>query len=151
MGVLLRLSNLISSKTKLQLYLTVILPHLTYCQIVWHFCRQSERRKLERLQERALRVIYNCRTDTYEDFLCRTKLPSLYNRRLQDIVTLMYKVREGLAPAYIVELSNTANKGYSLRNAECEIPRYSTVRYGKHSIRYRGPYLWSRLSLSDRQ
>ena len=43
------------------------------------------------------------------------------------------------------------NKVYSLRNADFDIPRYSTVRYGKHSIRYLGPYLWSRLSPSDRQ
>ena len=113
-GVLSRLCNLISSKTKLQLYLTAILPHLTYCQIVWHFCKQSERRKLERLQERALRVIYNCRTcsDTYTP--CKADL-SLYNRRLQDIVTLMYKVRNGLPPDNIVELFNTANKGYSFK------------------------------------
>ena len=150
-GVLARLRNLISSKTKLQLYLTAILPHLTYCQTVWHFCKQSERRKLERLQERALRIIYNCRTDTYEDLLRRGKLPSLYNRRLQEIVTLMYKVRNGLVPDYIGELFNFKNKVYSLRNADFDIPRYSTVRYGKHSIRYLGPYLWSRLSPSDRQ
>ena len=150
-GVLARLRNLISSKTKLQLYLSAILPHLTYCQTVWHFCKQSERRKLERLQERTLRVIYNCRTDTYEDLLRRAKLPSLYNRRLQEIVTLMYKVRNGLAPDYICELFSFKNKVYSLRNADFDVPRYSTVRYGKHSIRYLGPYLWSRLSPSDRQ
>ena len=97
-GVLARVRNLISCKTKLQLYLTAILPHLTYCQTVWHFCKQSERRKLERLQESALRAIYNCRTDTYEDLLRRANLPSLYNRRLQEIEILMYKVRNGLAP-----------------------------------------------------
>ena len=123
-GVLARLRNLISSKTKLQLYLTAILPHLTYCQTVWHFCKQSERRKLERLQERALRIIYNCSTDTYEDLLRRAKLPSLYNRRLQEIVTLMYKVRNGLVPNYIGELFNFKNKVYSLRNADFDIPRY---------------------------
>ena len=33
-GVLARLGNLISCMTKLQLYLTAILPHLTYCQTV---------------------------------------------------------------------------------------------------------------------
>ena len=121
-------------KTKLQLYLSAILPHLTYCQTVWHFCKQSERRKLERLQERTLRVIYNCRTDTYEDLLRRAKLPFLYNRRLQEIVTLMYKVRNGLDPDYICELFSFKNKVYSLRNADFDVPRYSTVRYGKHSI-----------------
>ena len=106
---------------------------------------------MERLQERALRMIYNCRTDTYEDLLRRANLPSLYNRRLQEIVTLMYKVRNGLVPDYRGELFNFKNKVYSLRNADFDIPRYSTVRYGKHSIRYLGPYLWSRLSPSDRQ
>ena len=137
--------------TKLQLYLTAILPHLTYCQTVWHFCKQSERWKLGRLQERALRAIENCRTDTYEDLLCSSNLLSLYNRRLQEIVILMYRVRNGLASDYIGELFNLANKGYSLRNADFDIPRYSTVRCGKHSISYLGPYLWSRLSSSDRQ
>ena len=61
-GVLARLGNLISCMTKLQLYLTAILPHLTYCQTVWHFCKQSERGNLERLLERALRAIYNCKS-----------------------------------------------------------------------------------------
>ena len=149
--MLTRLRNLIPRKAKLQQYLTAILPHLTYRQTVWHFRKQSERQKLERLQERALRAIYNCRTDTYEDLLCRANLPSLYNRRLQEIVILMYKVRNGLAPDYIGELFNFANKGYSLRNTDFDIPRYSTVRYRKHMIRYLGPYLWSRLSSSDRQ
>ena len=54
-------------------------------------------------------------------------------------------------PDYIGELFNFNNKVYSLRNADFDVPRYSTVRYGKHSIRYLGPYLWSRLSPSDRQ
>ena len=147
-GVLARLRNLISCKTKLKLYLTAILRHLTYC----HFCKQSERRKLERQQERAWRAIcYNCRADTYEDLLRSANLPSLYNKRLQEIVILMYQVRNSLAPDYIGELFNLANKGYSLRKADFDIPRYSTVRCGKHSSSYLGPYLWSRLFSSDRQ
>lgn len=93
----------------------------------------------------SLKIIYHCRTDTYEDLLRRAKLPSLYSRRLQEIVILMYKVRNGLVPDYIGELFNFKNKVYSLKNA------YSTVRYGKHSIRYLSTYLWSRLAPSDRQ
>ena len=57
----------------------------------------------------------------------------------------MYKVRNGLVPDYVGELFNFKNKVYSLRNSDFNIPRYSTVRYGKHSIRYLGPYLCSRL------
>ena len=41
----------------------------------------------------------------------------------------MYQVRNALAPDYIGELFNFANKGYSLRNADFDILRYSTARY----------------------
>ena len=149
--MLARLRNLISCETKLHLYLTAILPNLTYCHTVWHFCKVSDRRKLERVQERALRVIFNSKTDTCDVLLSRAELPYLYNRQLQDIVILMFKVKNGLAPDYIMELFRNSNKGYSLRNADFDLPRLSSVRYGKHSIRYLGPYLWSRLSAVDRK
>ena len=55
-GILMRLRNLIPSSAKLAIYKSSILPCLTYCQLVWHFCKASDSRKTERLQERALRA-----------------------------------------------------------------------------------------------
>ena len=37
----------------------------------------------------------------YEELLTRAKLPTLYNRRLQDIAILMNKVKYGMAPRYV--------------------------------------------------
>ena len=34
-----------------------ILPHVTHCSTAWHFCRASDKRKLKRLQERAIRMV----------------------------------------------------------------------------------------------
>ena len=62
----------------------------------------------------------------------------------------MFKVKKGLAPDYKMELFRNSNKGYSLRNADFDLPRFSSVRYGKHSIRYLGPYFWSKLSAIDK-
>ena len=45
-GVLLRLRNLIPTSAKLHIAKFAILPHVTYCQTVWHFCRSSDARKL---------------------------------------------------------------------------------------------------------
>ena len=64
-------------------------PNLTYCQIVWHFCKASDARKLESVQERALRAVYNDRNATYEELLEKGRLSSLENRRLQDILILI--------------------------------------------------------------
>ena len=95
----MRLRNLIPEKT-------VVLPHLKYCYLAWHFCRAS-RRKMERLQERALRAVFNTKMHTYEQLLTKANLPSLYNRRWQDIAILVFKVKNNLVPRY-------AFKTYSL-------------------------------------
>ena len=33
----------------------------------------------------------------------------------------------------------------SITNKDSHIPRFNTVHYGEHSVRYFGPYIWSRL------
>ena len=52
-GVISRIGELIPTPAKLQIVKSAILPHLTYCQLIWHFCRASDTRKLEKFQERA--------------------------------------------------------------------------------------------------
>ena len=91
-GVLVRLPNLIPCNARLSLYKSSILFHQTYCHLVWHFCNASDQRKLVRIQERSLRAVYKSRSASYQELLDRAKLPTLYNRRLQDIATLMFKV-----------------------------------------------------------
>ena len=56
-GALVRLKNLIPTEARLQLYKAAILPYLTYCHLTWHFCKSSDRKKLERIQKRGLRAV----------------------------------------------------------------------------------------------
>ena len=141
-GVIFRLRNLIPTETKLLLYKTAILPHLTYCDTVWHFCKASDKRKLERVQERALRAVYCDKNSSYNELLRHAKLQTLNNRRLQNIAIMMFKVKHNMSQKYIIDLFQISNKRYDLRNADFTIPRFNTVRYGKHSLRYLGPFLW---------
>ena len=144
-GVLVRLRNMIPREAKLQLYKSAILPNLTYCHIVWHFCKASDARKLERVQEWALRAIYNDRNATYEELLEKGRLSSLENRRLQDILILMYKVKNSLAPEHVCNMFFQQDRHYNLRS-DFPVPRHNTVKYGKHNIRYSGPHIWGKIS-----
>ena len=149
-SVLMRLRNLIPTMAKLQLYKSAILPHLTYCHLVWHFCRASDTRTLERLQERGLRTIFRDTPSNYQQHLEKENLPTLCNRRLQDICILMYKVKHTLCPRTICNLFQASNHTYQLRQTDFALPRFNTVAYGKHSLRYLGPKLWSNLSSKER-
>ena len=148
-GVLSRLRNLIACKATLPLYKSFIIPYLTYCHLTWHFCKSSDKRKLERIQERALRVIYKPHSDKFEELLRRADILSLYNKRLQDITALMYKVKRGLVPDCV---SNIFLRKGSTR---CGIvtSHYHvfsvTTRY-QHSVRYLGPFLWQKLTVNQR-
>ena len=150
-AVLTRFCNLASTKAKLQIYKSFILPNLTYCHTVWHFSRASDCRKIERVQEKALRAIFKSKAESYEDLLRRADLPSLRNRRLQDILIQMYKVKHNIAPKHLSDIFTVKEAKYSLRNSDFNIPRFNTVEYGKHSIRYFGPFIWSKLGANIRK
>ena len=69
-GVIMRMRNLIPTNAKLQLYKAAILPHLTYCHIVWHFCKASDSRKLEHVQERGLRAVFCDKNSSEKTRMC---------------------------------------------------------------------------------
>ena len=115
-GVLSRLEDMISAETKLHLYKYAILPYLTYCHIVWHFCAKSDRKKLKRIQERALRIVFRGKSATCEELLKKAGLTTLYNHRLQDIAIMMYKVKHKLLSSYVVNIFEENETRYQLRN-----------------------------------
>ena len=83
---------------------------------------------------RALRAVYKSQTEAYEELLNRAKLPTPYNRRLQAIAILMYKIKYRMAHRCVSELFTIKSKHQSLRN--CELPRFDIVGYGRYSLRY---------------
>ena len=51
---------------KLTLFHTFILSNFHYCRLAWHFCSERNSKKLEKIQERALRFVYDDFESAYE-------------------------------------------------------------------------------------
>ena len=62
----------------------------------------------------------------------------------------MYKVKFNICPKYICGMFLRNFTTYNLRVKEFQIPRFNTVGYGKHFLRYLGPLLWSKLLFNVR-
>ena len=124
-----------------------MMPQITYCHTVWHFCRVSDNRKMDRVQERALSAVYCDTRSSYDELLRKAKLTTLGCRRLQDIAIIMYKAKYNICRPYIKDIFKLDKPRYGLRNSgDFFIPRYNTTTYGRHSLRYVGPVIWSKLS-----
>ena len=92
------------------------------------------------------------RTGTCNLQFCeKFELCSFKNRRLQDICVLMYKVKHTkMCSEAITNIFKPRDSCYSLRNSDFLLPRFNTVSFGKHSLRYLGPILWSKLDKNDK-
>ena len=63
LGMLRRIRDLVQISTLVDIYSSIILPHFEYCSSVWDNCRKGLRDKLQKLQNRAARIITR---STYE-------------------------------------------------------------------------------------
>ena len=91
LNVMLRFRKLISSATLVKLYKAFILPHIQYCSSVWHFCRTRNADKTEALNKRILRFVFSDFDSTYDNLLNKVNCASLYNKRVHNMLILLYK------------------------------------------------------------
>ena len=52
-----KLVCILSSNVLITLYNAFVLPYLTYCCVIWHFCSKTSSDNLQRIQNYAMRVI----------------------------------------------------------------------------------------------
>ena len=58
---------------------------------MWHFCGTRNSEKLEAVNKRILRFILNDYTYHYTTLLNKVEMTSLYNKRIQNFLILVYK------------------------------------------------------------
>ena len=78
-------------ETRKNIYFALIIPHFNYCSETWHFCSKSASAKLEKVNERARRFVFNKKQTQYQELLNKIGLRSLTNQRLPKIVCMVYK------------------------------------------------------------
>ena len=76
-GAMMGLKKLVPTNAKLTLYKSATFPYLTYYHLTWHFCTASDKRKLERIQERALRAVFLDKQSSYQALLNKSDLMTL--------------------------------------------------------------------------
>lgn len=146
-GALKRVRPFISESTALQIYQALILPHFDYCSSVWDELNVTLSDKLQKLQNRAARVITRSSYDTSASFLLnRLHWDNLSTRRRKLKVMLMFKTIKGLSPAYLQNLFSIRSTPYNLRDSEIklDLPKPRT-NYCKRGFGYSGALLWNSL------
>ena len=144
LNAICRIRNVIGREETKILIQSFIFSNFNYCPIVWMHCSTESMRKIERIQERAYRILHNDYTSTYDDLLHQINDTTMEVKRLRILAIEVFKTLNNLNPPYMKEIieKNRENSNYPL-NLKMQSHRF--VTYGENSIRVTAPRVWNAL------
>jgi hypothetical protein len=115
LNVLKRIGCFLSKLNKLTIFHTFILSNFNFCPLACHFCNKSNTSKLEKIQARALRFIYEDYGSTYDELLEKAKVPSLKVRRMRTMAIECFKILNKHTPSCLHDLVVFEDCKYNFR------------------------------------
>ena len=114
-----------------------------YYPLIWMCPNRSRNRKITRLHERCLRIIYNDKQSSFKMPLEKDSSVSIHDRNIQCLATEMYKVSNGLSPPIANNIFTQKNcHPFKLRlDSQFSRPLVGSVFHGTKSISYLDPVI----------
>ena len=88
-----RLVRIVSKEKKKILMTAFIESQFSYCPLVWMFCSRAMNNKINRIHERALRLVYQDYMTPFKDLLIRDNSLSFHHRNIHQVAIEMFKVK----------------------------------------------------------
>ena len=150
-NALLRIAKHLTMPQKKLLDNAFFYSHFNYCPLVWIFSAKDANNKIEKLHKRALQII----DSDHEDLLLRDNSVTIHQRKLQFLMTEIFKTIHGLNPSFMKELFIMEETCYNLSmeetcyNLRCQyrmkVPKVTSTKYGLDTLSFRGCQIWNTL------
>ena len=116
------------------------------------FCSRTSNNMINKIHERALRLILNDHTSDLDTLLQSNNDTCNHHRNIQTLMIRIYKIKNNLNPAIMDLMFERRNNTYNLRNfQEFASKRKRTVKMELETLNYISPQLWSILPENSRQ
>jgi hypothetical protein len=153
LGILRRVRHYIDRDLCLMLYNVLVLPLFDYCDVVYSNCNTTEIIKLQRLQNRAAKLILQVPLDTStHEVINELKWFYLSERIFYHRCVFMYNCFNANFPDYISRTFSVSDHGHNTRSSsrrDLQIPKCRTGS-GQKTFAYQGVKAWNSLPDSTR-
>ena len=119
-----------------------------YCPLVWMFSNAKSLNKIESLQKRTLRFLYEDYVSSYEELLQKAGKETMKVDRSRGLCIEIYKSINNINPMYmneIFKLRKTSRTVLSNYKLNLDVPTINQVSFGDKSLRYYGSKIWNLL------
>ena len=121
---------------------TFILSHFGYCPLVWMMHNRTLNNRINRIHERALRLVYKDDSSSFEELLKIDNSFTIHERNIQSLAIELYKVVNRLSPKIMDQVFPLREK---LRHPNQNIfvtRNTKTVSWGIENVANLGPKIW---------
>ena len=142
LNALSRIITFLNKDQKSIIFNAMIKSQFSYCPIIWMFSSRRSNNLINKVHERSLRLITNDENSSFETLLQNINDMTVHQRNLQILMTEVYKIIKGEAPAIMKNLFIFRENIHNITNFQIIANETkNTVRYGLDTICYRTPYL----------
>ena len=121
-----------------------IMAQFNYCPLTWMCHSRALNSKINRMQERALRIVYNDYKPNFKELLEGDHSFTVHERSIHYIAIEACKVKNGLSPVIMNDIFQFSKScAYELRSGNhLQITNTSTVNFGSEFIKTLGAKIW---------
>ena len=114
---LARIFKYIETSKRRVLVNSFITSKFSYCPLIWMFHSRRKEHRINKIHERALRLIYPSDSKlTFKELLEKNKTVSIYQKNLQVLAAEIFKAKQNISPEILKELFSFNVRNYNLRS-----------------------------------
>ena len=111
------------------------------------FCEKIANNDVFGTHKRALHILYNDFTSSFEELLLKANQCTIHRKNLQKLIVEVYCSLALQNPSFLWDMFREKNNDYNLRSKSLLLPQAKTTTYGNESQSFRGSILWNSLPI----
>ena len=140
---LARVSAFMSCRQKKIIMNAFITSQFGYCPLIWMCINRNIHKQIDRIHERALRIVYTENNSSFEDLLKKPGSVTIHHRNLQHMAIEIYKALNDLSSSLMTEVFFVKEKIYNLRNKNALFSKTPhSTKYGINTVSHLAPKIW---------
>ena len=145
-GAIFRLRKKLTTDQKIILYNSFISSQFGYCTNIWAFHGKTVEKRINSIQKRSLRAIYDEFNLDLPQLLQKGNHVTVHQNNIRKLIMKVYKCINNESPEILDEIFHRKTTYHNLRlNNLLILPNTNTITYGTHSFEYRGSITWNML------
>ena len=148
-GIMYKARQKLGRRYLITLYNTLVLPYLSYCNIIWCSTYESYLKPLIIMQKKVLRCVCNLKAKTSTPLYFKsTSILKLTDINQFQIMNFMFNYQKGNLPDIFQSFFKYNHEIHSYSTRQSNLfrpPNYKTL-LGKMFIKYKGVIIWNSLT-----